>query len=113
MRLLKILYLCILAIVFISSKSHSSFSLPLINNYSIEKGDNAKQIGTITNQSQDDDSQTKRNRKPRGIEVDVPQISDISFEQSFAHTRLKYTWIDNIYSFNEYYVHGKRGPPLV
>lgn len=112
MRILKLTYFWVFLIVFINGKAHSDLKFFEPKKAVVAKSADSKVCNSITQETPDDDSPSKRKRKPRGIEVAVPHISNISFEQSYTYQPFEPLWIERIYSFIEYHIHGKRGPPL-
>lgn len=111
MRTIKFLSIFLFLAIFINSKA----SAPILD-FKTKKdhsSENIKVDQKITTDDQNDDSPHKRKRRPRATEVEIPHISDISFEQSFVYKTFKSLWIEEVYSTFLHCVHLKRGPPLV
>jgi hypothetical protein len=70
----------------------------------------------ITAYSEDETSGLKRKfrpKKPRGIQVIVPNISRIVFNKFCYHSNYALHEVKGTYSLLLHYSHGKRGPPIV
>lgn len=112
MRVLKFSYLWVFLIVFLNGKIHAAiktldFKKEIITHSLDSKGDQ------IFKQEQpNDDSPLKQKRRARGVEVAVPAISNVSFDQSFTYSVFKIFWVNNYYTSLLYNVDLKRGPPL-
>lgn len=110
MRTLKFLSIFLFLAIFINSKANAPI-LHLEN-----KKDFSSKIITLDQKinadDKNDDSPHKRKRRPRATEVDIPYISDISFEQNFVYKAFRLLLIEETYSSFLHCVDLKRGPPL-
>ena len=110
MRAFKFLSIFIFLAVFINSKADAP-----TRDFEGRKDHSSKIIKDdqkINTDDQDDDSAHKRKLRPRGTEVDVPQISEVSFEHPFIYEVFKPLFIEKSYSSFLYCIPLKRGPPL-
>ena len=109
MRTIKLTSLLIFLIAFLGGKAHS----PVFSKDKFSKTEKTEKflVSSISQENPTDDSPLTRKRRSRGIEVDVPQIADVSFVQYYSYTPVNPVWIQEIYSCTEYFVHETRGPP--
>lgn len=111
MRAVKFISIFIFLTVFINGKINA----PVLK-FETKKNHSSTEIKTnqkINSDNDNDDSEHKRKRRLRGIEVDVPQISNISFEQLFVFKVFKPLFIERSSSSFLHCIPLKRGPPIV
>lgn len=95
-----------------------SFALPA-NEYSAtrsgkeNKFDTSKKKSDLTLQSTGKIAKQKRPKKPKGIQVIVPNVSTLVFHKFYRYSEFTVHEVNGTYSLLLHYSHGKRGPPAI
>jgi hypothetical protein len=112
MRSLKFSYLWVFLILFLHGKVQGALKTIDLKKALVTHSIDSNDDQFFKQDQPDDDSPAKRKRRARGVEVAVPVISAVSFDQPFTYSVFKTLWIDDIYISFLYNVDLKRGPPL-
>jgi hypothetical protein len=111
MRPFKNLILFISLLLFIGNKAHSSYPVVKYKKVFTGKSDSFKSPVKIIKHKKL--APLKRKRKPRGIKRVIPQVPDITIEQTWTYKEFQPVWLQDFFSSLLYSAHHKRGPPQV
>lgn len=113
MRKVNFIFVWILFITFLSGKAHVTTHFTECKSSFKEQKKESVVAQKISEDNSEEGSAQKRKRRARGVEVTIPQISEVSFVKVLVYKVFKPVYTESIYVSFLHCVHLKRGPPLI